>query len=80
MAGFDAASTKKMKFFDLPTLIFCSFLHNLSESERKWSMEKYCGSLTIKESKLQGKLTQLLPALYALRKFAQRARSMHDVT
>ena len=79
-AGLDAESTEKVKFFKLPTYYFFSFLHNLSESERESDLrKKNGGSPTISESKLQAKLTQWLPALYALKKFSQRAHSMNDM-
>ena len=75
MAGFDAESTEKLKFFELPTCYFFSFLHNLSESERESDLRKKNWWVT----ELQAKLTQWLPALYALRKFSQRAHSMNDM-
>ena len=80
MPKFDAAYTEKLEIFYLPTLIFCSFFHNLSESERESGLPKKNEvSPTIEESKLQAKLTQWLPALYVLRQFSQHARSMHDM-
>ena len=80
MPKFDAAYTEKLEIFYLPILIFCSIFHSLSESGRESGLPKKNGvSPTIKESKLQAKLTQRLPALYVPRQFSQRARSMHDV-
>ena len=47
-------------FFELPKLIFGSFFHNLSESEREIDHSREL---------LKAKLTQRPPALIVLRKF-----------
>ena len=80
MPKFDAAYTEKLEIFYLPTLFFCAFFYSLSESGRESRLPPKNGvPPTIEESKLQAKLTQRLPALYALKQFSQRSRSMHDV-
>ena len=40
MPKFDAANTEKLEIFYLPTLIFCSIFHNLSESGRESGLPK----------------------------------------
>ena len=43
MPKFDTAYTEKLEIFYFPTLIFCSFFHNLSESGRESGLPKKNG-------------------------------------
>ena len=57
VAGLDAASTEKFKFFELPTLIFCFFFYTICRKMEKKVVygKKIWGSPTFLESKLQAR-------------------------